>query len=75
MSTTDIKLSILERLMFVENKGLLQRLHELLDQADADWEPTPAERRELDARKAKRISGESVGLSRKEAIAKLRARR
>lgn len=75
MSTADIKLSLMERLLFVENKKLLQRMLELLDADGADWEPTGADLKELDHRRAKRISGESKGLSRAASVKRLRARK
>ena len=75
MSTSDIKLTLMERLLFVENKKLLERMLELLDADGADWEPSATEVKELDRRRAKRISGESVSLTRAESIHRLKARR
>lgn len=75
MSTSDLKLSLVERLLFVDNKELLQRLHELLDKDAQNWAPTAADLRELDARRARRIRGESASLTRSESIKRLRARR
>ncbi|MFZ1692783.1 MAG: hypothetical protein WAT74_06295 [Flavobacteriales bacterium] len=75
MSTTDIKLEIVERLMAVRNRSLLKKLHEML-LADQDaWAPTAAELAELDARRAKRISGKSVGMERSQAIRRLKSRK
>lgn len=68
MSTSDIKLTLMERLLFVENKKLLERMLELLDADGTDWEPSATEVKELDRRRAKRISGESASLTRAESI-------
>ncbi len=75
MSTSEIKLSLMERLLFVENKKLLERMLELLDADGADWEPTATELKELDRRRAKRISGASSSLTRAESVRLLRSRK
>ncbi len=75
MSTSDLKLSLMERLLHENDRVLLDRIRELFERRDAqDVDFTDAELAELEVLRTKRISGETKGLSREESIRLLRDR-
>jgi hypothetical protein len=75
MSTSDLKLSLMERLLRENDRSVLDRIRALFDRRDAeDVDFTDAELAELEALRSKRISGETKGLSREDSIRSLRDR-
>ncbi|MBK8612391.1 MAG: hypothetical protein IPN85_02715 [Flavobacteriales bacterium] len=75
MSTSDLKLSLMERLLHENDRSVLDRIRELFERRDAgDVDFTDAELAELEALRTKRLSGETQGLSREESIRMLRDR-
>ena len=75
MSTSDLKLSLMERLLHENDRSVLDRIRELFERRDAgDEDFTDAELAELEALRTKRLSGETQGLSREESIRMLRDR-
>ncbi|MBL0127537.1 MAG: hypothetical protein IPP83_08760 [Flavobacteriales bacterium] len=75
MSTSDLKLSLVQRLLEENDRTFLDRIRQLFEKRDAqDVDFTDAELAELEALRAKRLSGETSGLPLEEAIQQLRDR-
>ncbi len=69
MSTSDLKLSLLERLALVQDAGFLQRLKQIFDkELGAAEDFTPEELDELREIERRRLSGEDKYVSMEEAM-------
>ncbi|MEO8589203.1 MAG: hypothetical protein ABI432_07545 [Flavobacteriales bacterium] len=58
MSTSDLKLNLMERLLLVHDAGLLERVKQFLDQELGEDEMTAGEFAELEADHERAIRGE-----------------
>ncbi len=75
MSTSDLKLTLAQRLLAENDRALLDRIRELFERRDSeDVDFTDAELAELEALRSKRLSGETKGLPMEEAMRQLRDR-
>ncbi|MBK6543008.1 MAG: hypothetical protein IPG10_17330 [Flavobacteriales bacterium] len=75
MSTSDLKLSLVQRLLSENDRAFLDRLRDLFERRDADdVDLTDAELAELEGLRARRLSGESKGHSLEEAMRLVRER-
>ncbi|MCB9183530.1 MAG: hypothetical protein H6591_06390 [Flavobacteriales bacterium] len=75
MSTSDLKLNLMERLLHENDRSVLDRIRELFERRDSeDVDFTDAELAELEALRTKRVNGETQGLSREESMRLLRER-
>ncbi len=75
MSTSDLKLTLAQRLLAENDRALLDRIRELFERRDSeDVDFTDAELAELEALRAKRLCGETKGLPMEEAMRQLRDR-
>jgi len=68
MSTSELKLNLLERLILVQDNGLLRRVKALLDNEEVGTELTDEDVAELEAIRARVRSGEEQGYSMQEAL-------
>lgn len=68
MSTSELKLSLLERLILVQDNGVLRRVKALLDNEESSTELTDEDVAELEAIRTRVRSGEEEGYSMQEAL-------
>lgn len=75
MSTSDLKLNLVQRLLSENDRAFLDRIRDLFERRDAeDVDFTEAELAELETLRVKRLSGETNGLPLEEALRQLRDR-
>ncbi|MBK9598122.1 MAG: hypothetical protein IPO60_07285 [Flavobacteriales bacterium] len=68
MNTSELKLNLLERLILVQDNGLLRRVKALLDNEAVGEELTDEDVAELEAIRARVRSGEEQGYPMQEAL-------
>ena len=68
MSTSELKLNLLERLILVQDNGVLQKIKALLDKEEVGEELTDEDVAELEAIRTRVRSGEEQGYTMQEAL-------
>lgn len=74
MSTSDLKLNLMERLALVQDAGFLQRLKQIFDmELGVDEDFTEEDLAELDRRRAEYLRGDGTSYTAEESLQRLRS--